>query len=139
MNIDTIVNEQFHGKTFRELADAPLSALRGIGQQQAAALSDALGVKTIGEFADLDVIRYVVAIAALSGCEGLSSKEKAEETLLDDAVEMTFPASDPISVDAGITRIEVAPDMVDAGHDHQHAQSIEEKSKIRDCPVDEKR
>ena len=52
---------------------------------------------------------------------------------------MTFPASDPISVDAGITRIEVAPDMVDAGHDHQHAQSIEEKSRIRECPVDEKR
>jgi len=139
MNIDTIVNEQFHGKTFRELADAPLSALRGIGEQQAAALATAFGVKTIGEFADLDLIRYVVAIAALSGCEGLSSKEKAEETLLDDAVEMTFPASDPISVDAGITRIEVAPDMVDAGHDHQHAQSIEEKSRIRECPVDEKR
>ncbi|WP_137171782.1 hypothetical protein [Massilia sp. HP4] len=139
MNIDTIVNEQFHGKTFRELADAPLSALRGIGEQQAAALGTAFGVKTIGEFADLDLIRYVVAIAALSGCEGLSSKEKAEETLLDDAVEMTFPASDPISVDAGITRIEVAPDMVDAGHDHQHAQSIEEKSRIRECPVEEKR
>lgn len=139
MNIDTIVNEQFHGKTFRELADAPLSALRGIGEQQAAALGEALGAKTIGELANLDVIRHVIAIAALSGCEGLSSKEKAEETLLDDAVEMTFPASDPISVDAGITRIEVAPDMVDAGHDHQHAQSIEEKSKIRECPVDEKR
>jgi len=139
MNIDTIVNEQFHGKTFRELADAPLSALRGISAQQAAALGDALGAKTIGELANLDVIRHVIAIAALSGCEGLSGKEKAEETLLDDAVEMTFPASDPISVDAGITRIEVAPDMVDAGHDHQHAQSIEEKSKIRDCPVEEKR
>lgn len=139
MNIDTIVNEQFHGKTFRELADAPLSALRGIDQQQAAALSAALGAKTIGELAHLDVIRHVIAIAALSGCEGLSTKEKAEETLLDDAVEMTFPASDPISVDAGITRIEVAPDMVDAGHDHQHAQSIEEKSKIRDCPVGDKR
>lgn len=139
MNIDTIVNEQFHGKTFRELSDAPLSALRGIGEQQAAALADTLGVKTIGDLANLEVIRYAIAIKALSGCEGLSNKEKAEETLLDDAVEMTFPASDPISVDAGITRIEVAPDMVDAGHDHQHAQSIEEKSKIRECPVEEKR
>lgn len=139
MNIDSIVDEQFHGKTFRELAGAPLSALRGIGAQQAAALADALGVKTIGDLANLDVIKYAVAIKALSGCEGLSSKEKAEETLLDDAVEMTFPASDPISVDAGITRIEVAPDMVDAGHDHQHAQSIEETSTIRECPVGEKR
>ena len=138
MNIDTIVNEQFHGKTFRELADAPLSALRGIGEQQAAALADTLGVKTIGDLANLEAVRYAIAINALSGCEGVSNKERAGETLLDDAVEMTFPASDPISVDAGITRIEVAPDMVDPGHDHQHAQSIEEKSKIRDCPTDQR-
>jgi len=139
MNIDTIVNEQFHGKTFRELADAPLSALRGIGEQQANALADTLGVRTIGDLAGLQVVNYAIAIKALAGCEGVSSKEKAEETLLDDAVEMTFPASDPISVDAGITRIEVPPDMVDAGHDHQHAQKIEQTSAIRECPVDEKR
>lgn len=126
MNIDSIVNEQFHGKTFRELAEAPLSALRGVGEQQAAALADTLGVKTIGDLAGLQVVNYAIAIKALAGCEGQSSKEKAEETLLDDAVEMTFPASDPISVDAGITRIEVAPDMVDAGRDHQHAAAIEE-------------
>jgi nucleotidyltransferase/DNA polymerase involved in DNA repair len=51
MNIDNIVNEQFRGKSFRELADAPLSALRGIGEQQANALADTLGVKTIGDLA----------------------------------------------------------------------------------------
>ena len=49
----------------------------------------------------------------------------AKETLLDDAVEMTFPASDPISVDSGITRIEVPPDMVNASTDHQHAKEVE--------------
>ena len=48
----------------------------------------------------------------------------AKETLLDDAVEMTFPASDPISVDSGITRIEVAPEKVDASTDHQNAATI---------------
>jgi hypothetical protein len=37
---------------------------------------------------------------------------------------MTFPASDPISVDAGITRIEVPPDKVDASTDHQHAHEV---------------
>lgn len=146
MNIDTIVNEDFKGKTFGELVDAPLSALRGIGEQQAQALSDTLGVKTIGDLASLQAVNYAIAIKALAGCEGLSSKEKAEQTLLDDAVEMTFPASDPISVDAGITRIEVAPEMVDAGRDHQHASSIEAhnqevlgQSALRECPVDEKR
>lgn len=139
MNIDTIVNEQFRGKTFRELADAPLSALRGIGEQQATALADTLGVKTIGDLASLQAVTFAVAIKALAGSGTSSSKERAEQTLLDDAVEMTFPASDPISVDAGITRIEVPPEMVDAGRDHQNARSIEETSTIRDCPPGEKR
>ena len=52
----------------------------------------------------------------------------AKEALLDDAVEMTFPASDPISVSSGITRIEVAPDMVDAHDDHQLAGQVEVES-----------
>ncbi len=49
---------------------------------------------------------------------------QAKEALLDDAVEMTFPASDPISVDAGATRIEVEPDKVDAQGDHQLAGAV---------------
>jgi hypothetical protein len=49
----------------------------------------------------------------------------AKEALLDDAVEMTFPASDPISVNSGITRIEVAPDMVDAHGDHPLAGQVD--------------
>lgn len=48
----------------------------------------------------------------------------AKESLLDDALEMSFPSSDPISVDSGITRIEVAPEMVDAGTDHQNSHTI---------------
>lgn len=52
-------------------------------------------------------------------------QEHVRESLLDDALEMSFPSSDPISVSSGITRIEVAPEMVDAGVDHQNSQSIE--------------
>lgn len=125
MNIDRIVNTQFHGKTFQELDQAPLSALCGMDEDKARAVSEALGVHSIGELARSPVLQYAIAIHALAGCEDMSPKEKAEESLLDDAVEMTFPASDPISVDAGITRIEVAPDMVDAGADHQNVQAIE--------------
>lgn len=33
--------------------------------------------------------------------------EEREQALLDDAVELTFPASDPVAVGGGITRIEV--------------------------------
>lgn len=52
------------------------------------------------------------------------SQQQIEETLLDDALEMSFPSSDPISVNSGISRIEVAPEMVDAGIDHQNSQRI---------------
>lgn len=33
--------------------------------------------------------------------------DERQEALLDDAVEMTFPASDPIAVKSGIARIEI--------------------------------
>jgi hypothetical protein len=58
----------------------------------------------------------------------LDSKMKqgiAAEALLDDAIEMTFPSSDPISVSCGITRIEVMPDKVDAGKDHQNSNAVD--------------
>jgi hypothetical protein len=68
-------------------------------------------------------------VAELPVEEKLSEKQEAEEQLLDDAVEMTFPASDPISVDAGITRIEVPPEKVDAAADHQNAAKFAANAK----------
>jgi hypothetical protein len=58
-----------------------------------------------------------------------SEADSAKEALLDDAVEMTFPASDPISVNSGITRIEVAPEKVDAHDDHQLAGKVDVDAK----------
>ena len=124
MNIDAIVNQDYHGKSLGELVNSPLTALCGVNEQQVNAFA-AAGVHTIGDLANMQLVKYAVAIKALSGCEGLSSKEQAEEGLLDDAVEMTFPASDPVSVQSSITRIEVAPDRVDASRDHQNAQAME--------------
>ena len=130
MNIDTIVDKEYVGKSFRELADAPVSALRGLSGKDAKALQAAFGVGTVRELAQLNFVRWACAIAILADEEQLAPAEKAREELLDDAVEMTFPASDPISVDAGITRIEVAPEKVDAQHDHQHAGQVEESTEI---------
>jgi hypothetical protein len=127
MNIDSIVEPSFQGKTFRELMNAPVSALYGIGEQQADALRQALGVQTIGDLARLKCVKRAFAIAAMADAEA-EPAEIAKETLLDDAVEMTFPASDPISVDSGITRIEVPPEMVEASTDHQNVQSIEARN-----------
>ncbi|MCC2955280.1 hypothetical protein LK542_06585 [Massilia sp. IC2-477] len=124
MNIDSIVNQDYRGKSLTELVNSPLSALNGVSEQQANAFA-AAGVRTIGDLANMQIVNYAIAIKALSSCESASSKEQAEEALMDDAVEMTFPASDPVAVQSSITRIEVAPDKVDASRDHQHAQAME--------------
>ena len=53
------------------------------------------------------------------------TREDSMDRALDAALEMTFPASDPVSVASSITRIEVAPEKVDASSDHQNAAAIE--------------
>lgn len=126
MNIDKIIDKNHAGKSFRELAEAPLSVLRGLSEKDARALEQAFNIRTVREFAELNFVKWAVAISTLAHEEEPCAEEVAQEALLDDAVEMTFPASDPISVESSITRIEVPPDMVDAHRDHQAAREVEE-------------
>lgn len=128
MNINTIVDSEFADKCFRDICNAPLSAMRGVSVKDAKALNQAFGVNTIGELANLNFVKWATAIQTLASEECDTPEQTAREVLLDDAVEMTFPASDPISVDSGITRIEVAPDMVDASRDHQAAQEVDKNT-----------
>ncbi len=121
MNIKTIVDQEYLGKSFKDIADAPVSALRGVSAKDAKALAQAFGVHTVRDLASLNFVKWAGAITTLADEEVTPSEELARETLRDEAVEMTFPASDPISVDAGITHIEVAPDKVNAHTDHQLA------------------
>ncbi|MDP3668164.1 MAG: hypothetical protein WA191_10220 [Telluria sp.] len=125
MNIDSIVDDAYAGKCLREIVEAPINALRGVSASDARALSDAFGICTIGELAELKFVRWASAIKTLASEETDTPAQIAQDVLLDEAVEMTFPASDPISVDSGITRIEVAPDKVDAHFDHQNAGAVE--------------
>lgn len=121
MNIDTVLDAQYANKSFRDIAAAPVAALKGIDEQSAEALCRLFGVQTIRDLANLRCARWARALTTLADEETSIEKEQAQETLLDEAVEMTFPASDPISVEASITRIEVAPEKVDAHFDHQRA------------------
>ena len=125
MNINTVVDSEFAGKCFRDICNAPLSALRGLSAKDAKALHQAFNITTIGDLADLKFVKWATALKILAAEECDTPEQVAKETLLDDAVEMTFPASDPISVDSGITRIEVPPEMVDACTDHQNAKNVE--------------
>ncbi|MET0264472.1 MAG: hypothetical protein ABW202_02565 [Duganella sp.] len=129
MNIDTVVDKEFVGHNFRALANAPVSALRGISPKDAKALAQAFNVHTVRDLARLEFVKWAEAITTLADLEQATPQEQARETLLDDGLEMTFPASDPLSVDAGITRIEVPPDMVNAKDDHQQSCSGDECSK----------
>ncbi|MET3133061.1 hypothetical protein AAKU55_003343 [Oxalobacteraceae bacterium GrIS 1.11] len=121
MNINTMLDQEYAGKSFQDIAGAPLSALRGVSGKDAKAMQQAFGVYTVRDLANLNFVKWACAFVTLADQEALSECEQAKEELLDEAVEMTFPASDPISVDSGITRIEVSPDSVDAKTDHQHA------------------
>jgi len=125
MNIQFIINESHHDKCFRQLVNEPVTVLRGISQIQADALRDAFGINTVGELADLRVVKLARAIRTMASAEAEPLEAMAKEALLDDAVEMTFPASDPVSVASSITRIEVPPEKVDATSDHQNAAAIE--------------
>ncbi len=125
MNIDTIVDDAYLHRSFKDIADAPVSALRGVSPADAQLLATAFDVLTVRQLAQLPYVKWANAITVLADEECVPAAEQAKETLLDEAVEMTFPASDPISVNSSITRIEVAPDMVDAHTDHQNAREVE--------------
>ena len=127
MHILGIVDQAYQDKNFRELAQAPVSALHGVSPADATALKKAFGVQTIGDLAALPMIQWATAIAILAQQEPPSAVEQAKDELLDEAVEMTFPASDPVAVNSGITRVEVAPDKVAASADHQMVSEMEER------------
>src|SRR3712207_4076063 len=61
MNIDSIVNQDYRGKSFAELVNSPLTALNGVNEQQASAFA-AAGVHTIGDLANMQIVNYAIAI-----------------------------------------------------------------------------
>jgi len=126
MNISKVVDKGYQSKSFKEIADAPLSALQGISAKDAKLLKQVFDIDTVRDLANLRYVKWASALVTLAEDEVDTEEEKAKETWLDDAVQMTFPASDPPAVASSITRIEKAPDMPPAQLDHQNSQSIDE-------------
>jgi hypothetical protein len=64
--LDKLLDKAYEGKDFKELADAPVSALAGVSDADAEALKKAFGIKTIGDLAGHKAIVAAQAIAALA-------------------------------------------------------------------------
>lgn len=122
MSFKNLLDKDYLDKTLEELADSPLCALKGISKHDAELLHKALNVRTVRELAMVHHVKLATAITMLAETSTRADRKHAKEALLDEAVEMTFPASDPISVSSGITRIERNPPELPPAHlDHQNA------------------
>lgn len=69
MNINKAVDKAFEGKSLKELANAPVSALQGVSENDAKLLLEAFNVKTIGDLANLKYVKWAQAIVALADTE----------------------------------------------------------------------
>jgi hypothetical protein len=65
-NINKFLDKSFETMEFAELVKAPVDALAGISQGDAAALATALNIKTIGDLATNKYVLWAQAIHALS-------------------------------------------------------------------------
>lgn len=69
MNINNAVDKSYEGKSFKELADAPVGALQGLSEGDANLLKEAFNVKTIKDLAELKYVKWAQAIATLAEVE----------------------------------------------------------------------
>ena len=66
MDIKNMVDKAYESKSPKELLDAPISALEGISDAGAKELEKVLKVKTIGELADCQYIKWAQEIKKLA-------------------------------------------------------------------------
>jgi len=65
-DITKFFDKDYEQKDFSELADAPVEAIAGLSQADAAALTQALNIKTIRDLAENKYVRITQAVVALS-------------------------------------------------------------------------
>lgn len=65
-NIEKFLDKAFENTEFAQLVDAPVGALSGVSEADAAALAKALNIKTIGDLATNKYVLWAQAIHNLS-------------------------------------------------------------------------
>jgi hypothetical protein len=69
MNLNFALDKAYENKSFKELVDAPISALEGVSEKDGELLNQAFGIKTIGDMAKLKFFRWAEAITILAETE----------------------------------------------------------------------
>lgn len=69
MNLNKALDKAYEGKSLKELADAPVAALAGVSEADAALLQKAFNVKTIRDLAQLKYVRWAQGIVSLADGE----------------------------------------------------------------------
>lgn len=111
MQINPDVTSKYAEKSAQELADAPLSALTGVSKKAAHMLEREFHVTTIAGFSRLGFVQAVNAIMAPLEA-AILAQEAAGQELLDEALAMSFPSSDPVSVTSAIKHLNLEPAVV---------------------------
>jgi hypothetical protein len=65
-NLDALLDPEFQNTPLTDLVTAPVSALAGIDEAEAAGLAEAFGIHTIGDLAENVFVRAAVAIRDLA-------------------------------------------------------------------------
>lgn len=82
LNIDEAVVEAYEAKSFKEILDAPLTALQGVGEGAAEALA-IHHVDTVRKLAEFKFCAWASALLTLSASENTqTAAEKTQNTLL---------------------------------------------------------
>ena len=66
VNLDAVLDPEFQNSSLTDLVDAPVSALSGVSEEEAAGLEQAFGIKTIGDLAGNTFVRAAVAITEMA-------------------------------------------------------------------------
>jgi len=69
MDINKAVDKAFEKSTFKELANAPVSALQGVSEGDAELLYKAFKIKTVKQLANLKYVKWAQAIVTFADLE----------------------------------------------------------------------
>ena len=69
MNINKALKKAYEGKSFKELVNAPVSALQGVSENDAKLLEEAFKVKTVKDLAKLKFVVWAQAIVNIAELE----------------------------------------------------------------------